>query len=192
MTQSQPGEMIEVSRVNGLGMGRSNEWYTPPEIFDALGCAFDLDVAHPQVRTHVPARNWFTEMDDGLRCNWRGFVWMNPPFGGRNGLAPWLDKFFAHGNGIALTPDRTSAPWFHDAWKRADAVMFCRKTPFLLPSGQKAGSPAFGTALWASGEQGVAALERACGLGFGLLAFTALGDPKKHASKVAKMIGERE
>jgi hypothetical protein len=39
---------------------------------------------------------------------------MNPPFGGRNGLAPWLDKFFANGNGIALTPDRTSAPWWQD------------------------------------------------------------------------------
>ena len=41
---------------------------------------------------------------------WAGFVWMNAPFGARNGLEPWLAKFFAHNNGIALVPDRTRWP----------------------------------------------------------------------------------
>ncbi|RYG88590.1 MAG: hypothetical protein EON59_04075, partial [Alphaproteobacteria bacterium] len=155
--------------VHGLGLGQSNEWYTPASVFDALGCRFDLDVAAPtDGPLHVPTSRWISR--DSLSLDWTGFVWMNPPFGGRNGLAPWLDKFFAHGNGIALTPDRTSAPWFQDAWKRADMVMFTRKTPFLLPNGTKAGSPAFGTTLWAVGEQGVAALRRAHSVGFGQLA----------------------
>lgn len=157
--------------------GASDEWYTPAFVFEALGERFDLDVAHPEKPTHVPTRNWFTEMDDGLRCNWRGFVWMNPPFGGRNALEPWLTKFFAHGNGIALTPDRTSAPWFQDAWSRADRVLFTRKIRFLRPDGTAGASPSNGTCLFASGERAATALERASQRGLGIL-----GKPERIAA----------
>lgn len=151
--------------------GASDEWYTPPEVFVALGCSFDLDVAAPSCVTHVPTRASFTQMDDGLHCNWRGFVWMNPPFGGRGALAPWLDKFFAHGNGLALTPDRTSAPWFQAAWDRADRVLFVReKIKFIRPDGTRGKQPGTGTALWAIGDDGVATLHRAALTGFGILA----------------------
>jgi predicted RNA methylase len=33
---------------------------------------------------------------------WSGTVFMNPPFGRRNGHVPWLRKFLAHGDGIAI------------------------------------------------------------------------------------------
>jgi hypothetical protein len=157
-----------MARVNGLGMGQSNDWFTPDYVFDALGCRFDLDVAAPESGPlHVPCHRWISA--NSLDFEWFGFVWMNPPFGGRNGIWPWLDKFLAHGNGIALTPDRTSAPWFHAAWDRADAILFARKTPFVRPDGSKQGSPAFGTALWAVGPRGVDALCTAAGKGFGKL-----------------------
>ena len=148
--------------------GASNEWYTPPEVFEALGCSFDLDVAAPEAATHVPAERFVHSQS--LAREWRGFVWMNPPFGGRNSLAPWLDKFFDHDNGIALTPDRTSAPWFQAAWKRADRVLFTRKLAFIRPDGSRGESPANGTALWGVGLDGVRALERAAAVGFGILA----------------------
>lgn len=141
--------------------GASDEWYTPKYIFDALGEIFDLDVAAPQRPTFVPARQYFTVTDDGLRCNWRGFVWGNFPFGGRGSLAPWLDKFFDHGDGIALTPDRTSAPWFRDAWARADLALFMPKVRFIRPDGSEGKSPANGTCLWAAGDRACAALRRA-------------------------------
>ena len=99
-------------------LGASDEWFTPRYIFDALGEVFDLDVAAPvDGPLHVPAQVYFSR--EGLTQQWFGFVWMNPPFGGRNSIVPWLDKFFEHGNGIALTPDRTSAPWFQKAWRKA-------------------------------------------------------------------------
>lgn len=140
--------------------GQSDEWFTPPHVFKALGCRFDVDVAAPNgLRTHVPADRFITA--DSLATPWLGFVWMNPPFGGRNALAPWLDKFFSHGNGIALTPDRTSAPWFRDAWQRADMVLFTPKIRFIRPDGSEGKSPSNGTALFAIGPQGVAALRRA-------------------------------
>jgi hypothetical protein len=150
-------------------LGESDDWWTPKHIFDALECSFDLDVAAPeQGPLHVPAGEWF--FHDGLGEPWFGFVWMNPPFGGRNALAPWLDRFFDHGNGVALTPDRTSASWFRSAWQRADLVMFLPKVRFLRPDGSEGKSPSTGTALWAAGTLGCRALRVAAGKGLGILA----------------------
>ena len=123
--------------------GQSDEWYTPKLVFDALQCVFDLDVAAPATGPlHVPARAWLSERS--LESRWHGFVWMNPPFGSRNSLAHWLNKFFAYGNGIALTPDRTSAAWFQAAWPKADAVLFTPKLRFLRPDGSEGKSPSNG------------------------------------------------
>lgn len=143
--------------------GASDEWYTPRYIFDALGVTFDLDVSAPYGGPkHVPTNGWHDPEDNGLLQDWQGFVWMNPPFGGRNGLVPWLDKFFDHGNGIALTPDRTSAPWWQEANSRADATLFAAgKVKFERPDGTVGKSPGTGTTLFASGQHAVDALLRA-------------------------------
>lgn len=153
-----------------LSAGATDEWYTPAYIFGALGETFDLDVSSPPVRRHVPARCWLTEHDDGLKYApfWHGFIWMNPPFGGRNGLVPWLDRFFDHGNGIALTPDRTSAPWWQDANRKADATLFIAgKVKFIRPDGSEGRSPGTGTTLFAAGERARQALYRAQAAGLG-------------------------
>jgi hypothetical protein len=149
--------------------GRSDEWFTPPHVFEALACRFDLDVAAPRNHeTYVPADRFIVE--NSLATAWEGFVWMNPPFGGRNGLMPWLTKFFDHGDGVALTPDRTSAPWFRDAWRKADSVLFTAKLRFIRPGGSEGKSPSNGTALFASGRRGRAALENGRKNGLGILA----------------------
>lgn len=141
-------------------IGATDEWYTPKYIFDALGETFDLDVAHPLCATNVPAKRLITECS--LEMEWSGFIWMNPPFGGRNGLVHWIEKFFAHANGIALFPDRTSAPWFQNAAKEADAVLFMSpRVKFIRADGTIGKSPANGTVLMAAGDRAVAALRRA-------------------------------
>lgn len=153
--------------------GQSDEWYTPAYVFEALGCEFDLDVAHPAEKvTNVPAKQFITS--NSLDQTWHGYVWMNPPFGGRNSLAPWLDKFFDHGNGIALTPDRTSAPWWQEAARKADAILFIDgKVRFLRPCGTEGKSPSNGTTLLAAGAKAVEALTRAAQNGLGYLATPA-------------------
>lgn len=146
--------------------GQSDDWYTPRYIFDALGCSFNLDVAAPENgRTHVPCAEWLWH--EGLEHPWWGFVWMNPPFGGRNGLVPWLEKFFFHGNGIALVPDRTSASWFQQYARRASSILFLSpKVKFERPDGTLGASPSTGTALLAAGPTASAALLRARPLGW--------------------------
>jgi hypothetical protein len=148
------------------GPGMSDDWHTPAYIFDALGCRFDLDVAAPpRGPRHVPATAWLSS--DALNQPCSGFVWMNPPFGTRNGLSCWLDRFFRHGNGLALMPDRTSAPWFQTAARRAGAILFVTpKIKFERSDGSLGRSPGCGTALMSAGPRGRAALFRAGGLGF--------------------------
>jgi hypothetical protein len=150
-------------------IGATDDWFTPPYIFTALGCEFDLDVASPgkSILPWIPAKVCITS--DSLSRDWFGFVWMNPPFGGRNGIIPWLDKFFSHENGIALTPDRTSAPWWQRFAPCADAILFVSpKIEFINIHGNPGTSPAQGTCLMAIGDRGVTALRRAQynGLGF--------------------------
>lgn len=147
-------------------IGASDEWYTPPEIFEALGLKFDLDPCSPGPGHWVPARAVYTQADDGLSQPWHGLVWMNPPFGGRNGQVPWLRRFFAHRNGIALVAARTSAAWFHDEAVRAEAMLFPRgKTKFVRPDGSIGSSPGTGIVLLGMGEVANRAL---LGSGLGL------------------------
>ena len=143
-------------------VGASSDWRTPAYVFEALGCEFDVDVASPgaDLTPWIPARSFITH--DSLSVPWRGFVWMNAPFGPRMGLEPWLAKFFQHRDGIALVPDRTSCPWWQTYAPRAELVLFARpKIKFLNVNGTPGKSPAQGTCLLAIGERGCTALVHA-------------------------------
>lgn len=149
-------------------VGATDEWYTPPHVFHALDCRFAMDVASPgqQITPWIPSEVFLTTAS--LERSWLGHVWMNPPFGGRNGLVPWLDKFFAHGFGVALVPDRTSAPWWQQYAPRSDLALFVApKLKFIGADGRPGRSPAQGTTLLASGSVGVLALQRAARAGLG-------------------------
>ena len=149
-------------------LGATDEWYTPAHVFEAMAVRFDLDVS--ATTRECPAYNFCDDAytDGSLSRGWFGFVWMNPPFGGRNGLVPWLEKFFAHSNGVALVPDRTSAPWWQDYAPRADLILNVRsKLKFIGVDGKPGKSPAQGTTLLAIGPKGVAALCNAQRAGLG-------------------------
>lgn len=146
--------------------GESDEWYTPKYVFDAIGLIFDLDVAAPPGGPrYVPCKAYFTQSDDGLSKQWHGLVWMNPPFGHQNNKRRWLKKFISHGNGIALLPDRTSAPWFQEYAPLMDATCWVSpKIKFERPDGTIGQSPGTGTGLFAKGSTAIEAL-RGSGLG---------------------------
>lgn len=177
--------------VHNQCLGASDEWYTPPYVFEALGLEYEVDVASPgqHVTPWIPARRFIVR--DSLTAKWRGIVWMNSPFGGRNGLVPWLSKFFEHGSGIALTPDRTSAPWWQMYAPKADAILFVSpKIKFIDANGAPGPSPADGTSLMAAGPQAVEALRRAAGLGLGFLARPAVLGCKNWAGQCQVHCGQ--
>lgn len=135
-------------------IGASDDWYTPPAIFEAIGLQYDLDPCSPGAGHWVPARTVYTVEDDGLTQDWTGRVFVNPPFGGRNGHVPWLQKFIDHGDGIGLVRAYTSAAWFHDHMASVDGWLFPRgKTKFIRPDGSVGGSPGHGIVLVAMGDE---------------------------------------
>lgn len=139
--------------------GLSDDWYTPKYVFDKMGVTFDLDVAAPIDRAFctVPANQFITA--NSLYKEWNGFIWMNPPWSGRGKKEAWLNKFFEHGDGIALTPDRSSAPWWQSASLKTTAVLFVKgKIKFIKPDGTTGNWPSTGTTLFAVGDLGVKAL----------------------------------
>ena len=147
-------------------LGESDEWYTPPEIFEALGCEFDLDPCSPGPGHWVPAKKIYTKADDGLSQPWRGFVFMNPPFGGRRGHVPWLKRFLEHHNGIAIVRAYTSADWFHDYAVKAPFMIFPRgKTKFIRADGTVGKAPGAGIVLLGCGQKAYDAM-RHSNLGF--------------------------
>lgn len=142
-------------------VGKSDEWYTPEWIFKRLNTIFDMDVAaSPFGSDFVPALKRLTE--GSLEVEWEGFIWMNPPYGGRNGLIPWMDKFVKHGNGICLIPDRTSAPTFQMFMGEMDLICFSNgKIKFINPEGEEGKSPSNGSVFGAIGQKGAEALMNA-------------------------------
>ena len=147
-------------------IGATDDWYTPPDIFDALGLNFDLDPCSPGPAHWVPAREIYTKEDDGLVQPWSGTVFMNPPFGRRNGHVPWLRKFLAHGDGVAIVRAYTSSAWFHQWAVKAQTMCFPRgKTKFIRPDGSIGRAPGHGVVLLGMGAVANKALAQ-CGLGF--------------------------
>lgn len=146
--------------------GLTDEWYTPPDLLEALDTRFDLDPCSPGEGHWVPADKIYTKKDDGLLQPWEGFVFMNPPFGGRNGHVPWLKKFMVHGYGIAIVRAYTSAEWFHEHASKAHALLFPRgKTKFIRPDGTVGGAPSSGVVLLGMGVRSARILQKS-GLGF--------------------------
>lgn len=87
--------------------GKTNTWLTPLPIIKELG-KFDLDpCGYPG---HNTAETLYCLPDfDGLKNNWFGRVWLNPPYGKYQ--QEWLDKMADHGNGIALIFARLETKW---------------------------------------------------------------------------------
>ncbi|HEY1441430.1 MAG TPA: DNA N-6-adenine-methyltransferase [Mycobacterium sp.] len=114
----------------------TDEWYTPRWIFRALDVMFDLDVcapADPELRS-VPARRYYTAAEDGLTQPWDGYVWMNPPY---SRAAPWVDRWVAHGYGMALLPALPEVQWRGVLLGAADAMALLAVN-FTRPSGREA------------------------------------------------------
>ena len=136
----------------------SDDYYTPSWLFEDMAVTFDLDVAAPPGGVPwIPANRFYTMADDGLSQPWEGRVWMNPPY---SEATPWVERFVAHRNGIALLPIPNGPRWLEDMWNLSDGVMLMKgHTRFVRPN-QKEQEIMFRTALWAFGDWAVEAIAK--------------------------------
>lgn len=108
----------------------SENWYTPPEIIKAFG-TFDLDPCSSVNRPWDTAlRHFERENCDGLKEEWSGKVWCNPPYGEKT--SQWLSRCCDHNNCMVLIFAKTETNWFHQyVWKKASAFRFIQGRIFL-------------------------------------------------------------
>lgn len=134
-------------------------WLTPPDVIKSLG-EFDLDPCTPDIMPWQTAKNRFTEADNGLIQPWHGRVWLNPPYGKL--MESFLEKMALHGNGIALTFNRTETMQFAKwVWPYATGVLFkTGRIHFLNNEGEKVGNGSgTGSLFIAYGEENFQALK---------------------------------
>jgi phage N-6-adenine-methyltransferase len=91
-------------------------WETPQWLFDEYDKQhlFTLDVcALPE---NAKCAHYFTPEQDGLRQEWTGRCWMNPPYGREIGA--WVRKAYESANRgatvVCLLPARTDTRWWHE------------------------------------------------------------------------------
>jgi phage N-6-adenine-methyltransferase len=123
-----------------------NEWYTPAEYVEAaracLG-AIDLDPASSAVaQKTVRAARFFSRDNDGLRQEWHGRIWLNPPYA-QPDIARFVDKLLVEVDvgrateAILLTHNYTDTGWFHAAAGQCAAICFTRgRIRFVGASGE--------------------------------------------------------
>ena len=142
----------------------SDDWYTPKWIIDTLG-PFDCDpcAAPIEVRPFQTAPLCYTIADDGLTKEWKGVVWMNPPYS-RKLLRQFCEKMAQHGSGIALLINRQdNLIWQEVIFPTATSMIFMRhRVKFIQPEGKKS-SPFTGSCLVAWGQEADRRL-RQCGI----------------------------
>lgn len=134
------------------------EWLTPPDLVKRLG-EFDLDPCSPVSPPFLHARVNYTVEDNGLKKEWFGRVYCNPPYG--KDLHLWLEKLKQHGNGIALIFARTETKCFFDhVWDSADALLFVKgRIRFYHVSGKLGGTPGAPSVFVAYGKENALALK---------------------------------
>jgi hypothetical protein len=124
--------------------GTDTIWLTPPSILAVLG-EFDLDpCACSEPRPWPTAKRHIAREDDGLKADWSGRVWLNPPYD--DSLDLWLMKMAEHRNGMALIFARTETEqWQRWVWPWAHSILFiASRLYFYFPDGTRAAGNAGG------------------------------------------------
>jgi len=145
------------NHVRGTFGTGDNEWFTPVQYIDlareVLG-QIDVDPAsNPLAQKAVLAKSFFTKDDSGLTKDWKGNVWLNPPYAQPH-IADFSDKMLAEldcGNvsqAIMLTHNYTDTKWFQKLAAAANAICFTSgRIRFESPDGELA-SPTQGQAFF--------------------------------------------
>ncbi len=151
-----PGLTIQASSAD------SNDWYTPEPIIVAARTAMgqiDLDPASCARANSVVEANWFfTQKDNGLLQEWRGRVFLNPPYS--SDLLPFfvekLLEEWASGRtkqAVVLVNNSTETRWFRDLLADCSSLcLLCGRLRFWGPR-DEGGTPRQGQAVFYFGPE---------------------------------------
>jgi len=155
---SQPVEVTIFSH-------KSEEYYTPPEYIEAarevMG-AIDLDPASCETAQEwVQATQFYTKEDNGLQQEWKGSIWLNPPYSKTNGKsnqAVWSQKLIGEYQSgrvceaILLVKAALGYKWFEDFWCDWPVCFARERLSFIRANGSSDGQSKQGTAFFYFGD----------------------------------------
>ena len=103
------------NRVLSIKSTSSDEWETPKDLFEKLNKQYDFTLDLAASDLNHKCKKYFTKETDGLKQDWTGVCWCNPPY---SNISAWVKK--AHNEAqkgsliVMLIPARTDTRWFHE------------------------------------------------------------------------------
>jgi phage N-6-adenine-methyltransferase len=103
-------------------------WATPQWLFEELDQEFRFDCDVCALPENAKCSDFFTPEQDGLRQEWHGTCYCNPPYGETIGL--WVHKAWQSAQDgavvVCLLPARTDTAWWFDYVMEATEIRFLR------------------------------------------------------------------
>jgi site-specific DNA-methyltransferase (adenine-specific) len=129
-------------------------WSTPPDFFKSQDAKFGFTLDVCALPENAKCKKFFTPEIDGLKQEWSGVCWMNPPYGEPEhpckpnckkkicekrgyhnteyipGISDWVMKAYREASllkrctVVGLLPARTDTYWFHNFIYRQADVQF--------------------------------------------------------------------
>ena len=101
---------------SGLMSSNTDIWETPQDLFDKLNKLWQFDIDVCALPENAKCEKYFTPDIDGLKQEWTGTCWMNPPYGRE--IGKWMKKAYESSKKgatvVCLVPARTDTAWWHD------------------------------------------------------------------------------
>jgi phage N-6-adenine-methyltransferase len=104
---------------------KSDTWETPQKLFDKYDAIYRFETDVCALPENAKCKNYFTPEEDGLKQEWTGVCWCNPPYGKR--IGQWVEKGAkSFATVVMLLPARTDTKWFHDYCLPLGKIEFLR------------------------------------------------------------------
>lgn len=96
---------------------KTDMWETPQDLFDRLNEEYNFECDVCAIPENAKCKKYYTPEVDGLKQEWRGVCWCNPPYGRE--IGKWVEKAYVASTYcgatvVMLLPARTDTKWFHD------------------------------------------------------------------------------
>jgi phage N-6-adenine-methyltransferase len=127
----------------GMFSSATEDWATPDDFFAELNREFHFTLDACASEWNKKVDNYYDKEQDGLKQQWTGTVWMNPPYGRE--IKKWMAKAVESAQSgatvVCLVPARTDTAWWHN-YAMLGEIRFLRgRIKFVGPDGPKDAAP---------------------------------------------------
>lgn len=129
---------------DSLFSSKKDDWNTPQNLFDRLNEEYSFNLDPCCFKETAKCKDYFTPLEDGLKQDWFGNVFMNPPYG--RDIKHWVKKAKDESEKnncvvVCLLPARTDTRWWHEYCMKSSEIKLCNKRLSFEGSTNKATFP---------------------------------------------------